>query len=211
MSVKASRSVATEMSAEEIQELQWHEVQPKYRPVPRLECQVCHSMLPYDAYDRNGDLICYSCRYKEAMQQIAEYKDREFSELHKNIVKATLHDGPRSLEHVADMMSGLIQNFGGMMGFVKTWYEQIQAAIEKNPGGRVGLDHLRSISKIWMECSKLQHQEDIHEMADAQIVELKQAALRDLLMDVGAREMMKKLMDLTEERDIAAELDLTKP
>lgn len=162
-----------------------------------MRCHECLALLPYTHYDSDGEPFCNNCRRMRAEKELSEYKIQQLTTFQKTL-DGELLTGPRRLEHVAECLAELVQDFGGIHGFTHTWYRQIQTAIDEKPGSRLVLDHLRSIAKLWVECSKLQHHEAIDEMNDQQLRSLKEMAMREFLVDAGSRQLMAELIKATD-------------
>jgi len=186
---------------------------PPMQEVLRRKCAQCKNLIPVDKFDYE-DKICVTCRRELAEKELANYKKGEFEKVRKAVVEGELCAGMRGLEHVSECMSELVYNFGGVEGFASAWYEQIKLAVRDKPGSKAILDHFRSLAKLWLEVSRLQHQEKIEEMNDQQLLSLKEMAVREMLTDAGMRDLMSKVIksseqDGTEEGEISREDELT--
>jgi hypothetical protein len=148
-------------------------------------------------FDNLPDRTCVLCARDKAERELAELKKQQFSEITK-VVKGELCPGPRKLDHLAECMAELIDRFGGIEGFVGRWHEHIEILMAQNPGSRVFLDHMRSIAKIWLEVNKLQRQERIEDMNDQQLASMREVAVREMLTNIGTREMISKLIEATD-------------
>jgi len=112
-------------------------------------CPKCGKTKPSSAFRSNGASHCEACvdRGRAKTLRIRKLKAALIDIANRQIVSAARGDSidaPR-ISHVCAKM---VELFGGIDGFCGKWYENIQAAIEGNPGGKNGLDQLRSIAKL---------------------------------------------------------------
>ena len=165
---------------------------PDVRDKGRVECSRCHLWLPFDQFDTLTDPLCAKCRSGEAQRELNDLKANLCVDFSKSLVATAA--GRQPLEHIESFLAELMYDFGGMRIFVKEWADQLRVACDKNPGSKTNMDHFRSIAKLVMDTNKLQHQENVLDLSDEQLMVKKELALMQMLSDAAGDPHRRQLL-----------------
>jgi len=84
------------------------------------------------------------------------------------------------IPHITNLLSDLMDKFGGVAGFLDSWHQQLEIAKEKHAGRKFILDHHRDIAKLAARANELEASRlDIESMDESETREF----LANLVID----------------------------
>jgi hypothetical protein len=118
--------------------------------------------------------------------------------------------GKRSVDvpHVTKLVDSLYDRFGGFDSFVGQFYDQLEKAIEKNPGSKTVFDQFRMVFNLNIEANKMDGESQLGKMSDDELVDymwdLMVQRIDDMRSGADREKILKLFMDDDDIQDIAA-------
>jgi len=96
----------------------------------------------------NGPVFdaCRQCRASQYPGKLTEY-DPKVTDLAKRLAASARGNRIES-PHVAELNAEMMRLFGGVEGFCRAWFDQIQIAIVERPGTKAVLDQFAELTKL---------------------------------------------------------------
>lgn len=111
---------------------------------------------------------CTACTGKRNAK-VARERIRKRAERVKELV-AAMHAQHANAPHISELCDSMLAQFGGLEGFAASWKEQIDEAVDKNPGSKTVLDQYYAVAKlIGMSTAYRATAKDIAAMTDDEI------------------------------------------
>jgi hypothetical protein len=164
-------------------------------------CRGCGKAKELKDFQRHNDRYehsCKICQKREEVQkslrlvtqkQIAEF-DRTVSGIAKTI----------NAPHISEALESLMLRFGGVNGFTKFYYEQVQAAALDEPGSKKVLDACKAITNM-IEASTIHRASapDVASLTDEQLKAEKALILLQMVSEDASNETLQMVMNFVSE------------
>jgi DNA-binding CsgD family transcriptional regulator len=172
---------------------------------PPYGCGLSKDILhfPYWPVDKR----CSECIGAERKIARQEHKLGRLRGQLEELIRVT---GKRSVDvpHVTKLVDSLYDRFGGFDSFVGQFYDQLEKAIEKNPGSKTVFDQFRMVFNLNIEANKMDGESQLGKMSDDELVDymwdLMVQRIDDMRSGADREKILKLFMDDDDIQDIAA-------
>ena len=107
---------------------------------------------------------------------------------------------PDVMPSLSQLAAKIVSRFGGLDGFVDSWFGQFKTALETRPGAVSNLQHFNQIAKIISEAQKHEREDELANMTMEQIEqEQRRLMMMDLIQSLGEEakgELSRKILGI---------------
>lgn len=168
--------------------------------LPVRLCEVCKQTKSLSEYRNIRDFVCFECIEKREEERRIEKDLEDAKLLMEKALKIKNAGSPDVMPSLSQLAAKIVSRFGGLDGFVDSWFDQFKTALESRPGAVSNLQHFNQIAKIISEAQKHEREDELANMTMEQIEqEQRRLMMMDLIQSLGEEakgELSRKILGI---------------
>lgn len=168
--------------------------------LPVRLCEVCKQTKSLSEYRNIRDFVCFECIEKREEERRIEKDLEDAKLLMEKALKIKNAGSPDVMPSLSQLAAKIVSRFGGLDGFVDSWFDQFKTALEARPGAVSNLQHFNQIAKIISEAQKHEREDELANMTMEQIEqEQRRLMMMDLIQSLGEEakgELSRKILGI---------------
>ena len=147
-------------------------------------CCRCGTILPRTSFpEAPTNWTCHWCLSDQNERTLVDQAKRRAEQDFKKVIRESRVE-TTTVPHIDEMLSEMLERYGGMTRFVGQWFADIQEARVRSPGSKLVLDSNMAIAKLIVKSNEMKQERDIAGMSDDDLaVEMKKMFLQYMAGD----------------------------